>query len=134
MPDYDDNILIIFIIISRCVFWVHYSDDTVFATIKIPRHTLLWSLNLCHCINLLPFSHAHDVNISTITKNNNTLFYLQAGAFSLEKDANARQKELAAQISQTVEIKIWQIKHLYLVQVGPIDDYQNSASLKRKVI
>ena len=40
---------------------------------------------------LSSLTFANDVNISTVTKSGTTLFYLQAGAFSLEKDAKARQ-------------------------------------------
>lgn len=77
--------------------------------------------------------HANDINISTVTKNGNTVFYLQAGAFNLEKDAQLRQKELSAQVEQTVEIKNLADKHLYLVQIGPIDDYQTARGLKDKL-
>lgn len=76
---------------------------------------------------------AHDVNISTVTKNDATVFYLQAGAFSLAKDAELRKKELSQQVSQTVEIKNLADKRLYLVQIGPIDDYQTARELKEKL-
>jgi general secretion pathway protein D len=82
--------------------------------------TLLWSMT----------TFANDVNISTVTNNGTTAFFLQAGAFSLEKDAQARQKELTAQTSQQIEIKKLVDKHLFLVQIGPIDDYQAARSLK----
>ena len=78
-------------------------------------------------------TYANDVNISTVTKNGTTLFFLQAGAFSLEKDAESRQKELSQQISQRVEIKKLADKHLYLVQIGPIDDYQMARTLKEQL-
>lgn len=78
-------------------------------------------------------THANDVNISTVTKNGTTVFFLQAGAFNLEKDAQLRQKDLASQISQVVEIKKLSDKNLYLVQVGPIDDYQTARALKDKL-
>ncbi|KTD59230.1 GspD family T2SS secretin variant LspD [Legionella shakespearei] len=77
--------------------------------------------------------HANDVNISTVTKNGTTVFYLQAGAFNLEKDAQSRQKELSALVEQTVEIKNLADKHLYLVQIGPINDYQTARALKDKL-
>ena len=82
---------------------------------------------------LSSLTYANDVNISTVTKNGNTLFYLQAGAFSLEKDAKARQKELSSQVNQTVEIKNLADKSLYLVQIGPISDYQTARTLKDKL-
>ncbi|MBL7481033.1 type II secretion system protein D [Legionella bononiensis] len=74
--------------------------------------------------------HANDVNISTITKNGSTVFYLQAGAFNLKKDAELRQQELSKLTEQKVEIKNLADKHLYLVQIGPIDDYQTARELK----
>lgn len=76
---------------------------------------------------------ANDVNISTVTKNGNTIFYLQAGAYNLEKDAKTRQNELSKLIDQQVEIKNLADKHLYLVQIGPIDDYQTARALKEKL-
>lgn len=76
---------------------------------------------------------ANDVNISTVTKDGNTIFYLQAGAYNLEKDAKIRQNELAQLVDQTVEIKNLADKHLYLVQIGPIDDYQTARELKEKL-
>ncbi|HAZ7574626.1 GspD family T2SS secretin variant LspD [Legionella sp. PATHC032] len=77
--------------------------------------------------------HANDVNISTVTKDGNTFFYLQAGAYNLEKDAKIRQNELAKLVDQKVEIKNLDDKHLYLVQIGPIDDYQTARALKEKL-
>ncbi|HAU1151391.1 TPA: type II protein secretion LspD [Legionella pneumophila] len=76
---------------------------------------------------------ANDVNISTVTKDGNTIFYLQAGAYNLEKDAKIRQNELAQLVEQKVEIKNLADKHLYLVQIGPIDDYQTARELKAKL-
>ena len=84
---------------------------------------LLWS----------SFTYANDINISTVTKNGNTIFYLQAGAFNLEKDAKLRQKELAGLVDQDVEIKNLADKSLYLVQIGPIDDYQTARVLQDKL-
>ncbi|MDI1352577.1 MAG: SPOR domain-containing protein, partial [bacterium] len=77
--------------------------------------------------------HANDVNISTVTKNGNTVFFLQAGAFNLEKDAQSRQKALLKQVSEPVEIKNLADKNLYLVQIGPINDYQTARALKEKL-
>lgn len=77
--------------------------------------------------------YANDVNISTVTKNGNTFFYLQAGAFNLEKDAKLRQKELAGIVKQDVEIKNLADKSLYLVQIGPINEYQTARALKDKL-
>ncbi len=78
-------------------------------------------------------THADDINISTVTGNGATLFYLQAGAFNLEKDAQARQKELAAKTTEQIEIKKLADKHLYLVQIGPVDDYQVARTIKSQL-
>ncbi len=78
-------------------------------------------------------TYANDINISTVTKNGNTLFYLQAGAFNLEKDAKLRQEELAKLVTQEIEIKNLADKSLYLVQIGPINDYQTARALKDKL-
>lgn len=85
--------------------------------------TLSWSL-ACY---------ANDVNISTVTQNDKTIFFLQAGAFNFEKDAQARAKELADKTQQKIEVKKLADKHLYLVQVGPIDDYQTARTIKEQL-
>ncbi|RUR07528.1 GspD family T2SS secretin variant LspD [Legionella sp. km772] len=85
--------------------------------------TLIWSL----------VTYANDVNISTVSQNDTTIFFLQAGAFNFEKDAQARAKELAEKTQQKIEIKKLADKHLYLVQVGPIDDYQTARTLKEQL-
>ncbi|CEG56682.1 GspD family T2SS secretin variant LspD [Legionella fallonii] len=82
---------------------------------------------------LSSWTYANDINISTVTKNGNTLFYLQAGGFNLEKDAKLRQKELAKLVTQEVEIKNLADKSLYLVQIGPINDYNTARALKDKL-
>lgn len=77
--------------------------------------------------------HANEINISTTTKNGNTIFYLQAGAFNLEKDAKQRQKELAPLVTEPVAIKNLSDKKLYLVQIGPISDYLTARELQNKL-
>lgn len=79
------------------------------------------------------FTHANEINISTTTKNGNTIFFLQAGAFNLEKDAQQRQKELSALVNEPVEIKNLSDKKLYLVQIGPISDYLAARDLQNKL-
>ncbi|KTD67394.1 MULTISPECIES: GspD family T2SS secretin variant LspD [Legionella] len=77
--------------------------------------------------------HANEINISTTTKNGNTIFYLQAGAFNLEKDAKQREKELSGLVSEHVTIKNLSDKKLYLVQIGPISDYLKARDLQNKL-
>ncbi|KTD11746.1 type II protein secretion LspD [Legionella gratiana] len=79
------------------------------------------------------FIHANEINISTTTKNGNTIFFLQAGAFNLEKDAQQRQKELSSLVNEPVEIKNLSDKKLYLVQIGPISDYLAARDLQNKL-
>ncbi|WP_454782577.1 GspD family T2SS secretin variant LspD [Legionella sp. WA2022007384] len=78
-------------------------------------------------------TYANEINISTTTKNGNTTFYLQAGAFNLEKDAKQRQKELSSLVSEPVEIKNLSDKKLYLIQIGPISDYLTARDLQNKL-
>ena len=78
---------------------------------------------------------ANDINISTVNKAGVTHFYLQAGAFNLEKDAQSRQKELVTELNQEHKVIIKNLadKNLYLVQIGPINDYQTARSLKDRL-
>lgn len=78
-------------------------------------------------------TYASDINISTTVKDGTTLFYLQAGAFNLEKDAKERQNELSTLISEPIEIKNLADKRLYLVQIGPINDYLTAKALQGKL-
>jgi general secretion pathway protein D len=79
------------------------------------------------------FSYANDINISTTVKNGSTIFFLQAGAFNLEKDAKQRQQELSKLVSDPIEIKNLSDKRLYLVQIGPISDYQTARVLQSQL-
>lgn len=85
--------------------------------------TIVWSL----------VTYANDVNISTATENGSSLFYLQAGVFAFEKDAKTRFKELSEKTPEKIEIKKLADKQLYLVQVGPVNDYQTARSLKEQL-
>ncbi|TAL60983.1 MAG: type II protein secretion LspD [Legionella sp.] len=78
-------------------------------------------------------SYANDVNISTVMNNGETVFFLQAGAYNLEKDAKQRQKELTGLVKEPIEIKNLADKHLYLVQIGPVNDYPTARALKDKL-
>lgn len=78
-------------------------------------------------------TYANDINISTTTKDGNTTFFLQAGAFNLEKDAKQRQKELSKLVNEPIEIKNLSDKRLYLVQIGPISDYPTARTLQSKL-
>ena len=94
----------------------------------------MYSIVLSFVMLIWSFSvYANDINISASTKNGITFFYLQAGAFTIEKDAEMRSKALQEQVQQPVEIKKLADKHLFLVQIGPINDYQVARQLKTKL-
>jgi general secretion pathway protein D len=76
------------------------------------------------------FSFANDINISTTTQSGNTLFFLQAGAYTSEKDALKRKNELAPLVTEPIEIKKLSDKGLYLVEIGPIVDYPTARKLQ----
>ncbi|WP_058534881.1 GspD family T2SS secretin variant LspD [Legionella saoudiensis] len=90
------------------------------------RSIVLTILILCST-----FVFANDINISTTTKDGNTTFFLQAGAFNLEKDAQQRKKQLSKFVDSPIEIKNLSDKRLYLVQIGPISDYPTARELQR---
>ncbi len=90
------------------------------------RSIVLTILILCST-----FVFANDINISTTTKDGNTTFFLQAGAFNLEKDAQQRKKQLSKFVDSPIEIKNLSDKRLYLVQIGPITDYPTARELQR---
>ncbi|MDR3503607.1 MAG: GspD family T2SS secretin variant LspD [Legionella sp.] len=90
------------------------------------RSIVLTFLILCST-----FVYANDINISTTTKDGNTTFFLQAGAFNLEKDAQQRKKQLSNLVDSPIEIKNLSDKRLYLVQIGPINDYPTARELQR---
>ncbi|MFJ1267339.1 GspD family T2SS secretin variant LspD [Legionella lytica] len=90
------------------------------------RSIVLTFLILCST-----FVYANDINISTTTKDGNTTFFLQAGAFNLEKDAQQRKAQLSKLVDSPIEIKNLSDKRLYLVQIGPIHDYPTARELQR---
>lgn len=74
---------------------------------------------------------ANEINISTAADpNGTTLFYLQAGTYTSEREANFRKQELSTKIQEPIEIKRLADKSLYLVQIGPISDYPAARKLK----
>ncbi|CAM4443052.1 MAG: Type 3 secretion system secretin [Legionella sp.] len=89
------------------------------------RSIVLTFLILCST-----FVYANDINISTSTKDGNTTFFLQAGAFNLEKDAQQRKAQLSKLVDSPIEIKNLSDKRLYLVQIGPINDYPTARELQ----
>jgi general secretion pathway protein D len=92
---------------------------------------IVLTLLILICPNII---YANDINISTISKDGKTLFYLQAGAFNLEKNATQRQEELSSLISEPIEIKNLSDKRLYLVQIGPINDYSAARGLQAQIL
>ena len=82
---------------------------------------------------LSSFAMANDVNISTITQNGTTTFYLQAGVFTGKNEALKRKESLSKQVKEAVEIKNLADKNLFLVQIGPVTDYLKARELKDKL-
>ncbi len=76
---------------------------------------------------------ANSFDIKTVNKDGQTVFYLQAGAFLQEKNAQKLKKELSTKVKQAIEIKHQEDKKLYLVQIGPIADYPATRQLKDKL-
>ena len=89
---------------------------------------LKWTILL-----LSSFAFANDINISTVTKHGTTLFFLQAGVFTSEKEAVKRQTQLANLLTQPIEIKNLADKRLFLIQIGPINDYLAARALQEKL-
>lgn len=77
--------------------------------------------------------YANEVDIRTNTENGATVFYLQAGIFTQSKQANTYKDELSTALSMPVRVKQIDGKTLYMVQVGPVNDYQQARQVKAKL-
>lgn len=77
---------------------------------------------------------AADVGIITTSLNGKPAYLVQIGAYTRQKDAEDRQKSLSTTISQTIRIDHLADKGLYLVQIGPIDDYAVALKLQKKLV
>lgn len=102
----------------------------LFIRLDFLMRVLLFSILILICSAL---GFANDINISTSTRNGTTTFFLQAGAFNLEKDAKQRQKELETLTNESILVKNLSDKRLYLVEIGPINDYPTARALQNKL-
>lgn len=79
--------------------------------------------------------NADDITISTSSaKNGNTTFFLQAGTFNSEKEAQNRQKELNSLVKESIEIKKLPGKQLYTLKIGPISSYPAARALQSNLL
>jgi len=82
---------------------------------------------------MLSMTYASDVGIITTSLNGKPAYLVQVGAYTRQKDAEDMQKKLATSVQQTVKIDHLADKGLYLVQIGPVDDYVLATELKQKL-
>lgn len=79
-------------------------------------------------------SLAAEFDIKTKTdKNGQTLFYLQAGAFSKKENAENWKTALTEQVKEPITILQSENNNLYLVQIGPVKDYPSVRELKTEL-
>jgi general secretion pathway protein D len=83
----------------------------------------LWSFLLC----------AQDIGITTTSMQGKPAYLVQAGVFSLQKDAERLQNTLASSIPYTIKIDHIQDQGLYIVQVGPIDDLARAHLIQQQI-
>lgn len=73
-----------------------------------------------------------DLGIDTISQQNKTIFLVKVGAFAQQSDADDYRKKLSSQIKQPITIQRHGDSGLYIVQIGPVDDYRVAVDLERK--
>lgn len=80
-------------------------------------------------------SYSADIGIITTSLNGKPAYLVQVGAFTRQKDAEEKQKELNEKFgNQTIKIDHLTDKGLYLVQIGPIEEYALARDLERKLL
>ncbi len=73
-----------------------------------------------------------DLGITTLTQHNKTTFLVSVGAFSQQSEADALLKKLSAQIKQPIFIQQHTDTGLYVVQIGPVEDYRVAVALEKQ--
>lgn len=96
--------------------------------VRIVRHVLFFLTWLC-----LTALHASDIGIITTSMNGKPAYLIQVGAYTRQKDAEQMQKDLSTSVAQTIKIDHLADKGLYLVQIGPIQDYAVAVAIKRQL-
>lgn len=101
---------------------------SVGALLYIIRRALVATLFIC-CASL---ANPGDLGIVTLSQQNKTLFLVQVGVFEHQKEADAYLKQLSTQVKQPISIQRRQSSGLYVVQIGPVDDYRVAVELEKK--
>lgn len=78
-------------------------------------------------------AHAIDINIKVVPLDGKPNYLVQAGAFENKVDADVLQKTLAESIHQPMTIEHLSDSGLYLVQIGPMTDYNAARDLEKKI-
>jgi len=73
-----------------------------------------------------------DLGIVTLSQKDKTLFLVQVGAFAQQSDADAYLKKLNPQVNQPISIQRRPDSGLYIVQIGPVNDYHVAVALEKK--
>lgn len=73
-----------------------------------------------------------DLGIDTLSQQDKTIFLVKVGAFAQQSDADNYLKKLSGQIKQPLSIQRHADTGLYIVQIGPVDDYRLAVDLERK--
>ncbi len=73
-----------------------------------------------------------DLGIVTLSQKNKTIFLVQVGAFEKQSEADAYLKKLSSQVKQPISIQRRPNTELYVVQIGPVDDYRVAVDLEKK--
>ena len=72
------------------------------------------------------------LGIDTVSEKNKTEFLVKVAAFTQQSDAEAYQKKISTEIKQPVSIEHLNDKGVFMVKIGPINDYRLAINLKKK--
>lgn len=78
-------------------------------------------------------AYVADTNLKTITLEGKTAYMLEAGAYPHESSALQFKFKLASQFQQPVSISYLNDRHLYLVTMGPIDDFEKAKTIEKEL-
>ena len=101
------------------------SFGLVVGKIRQPVIALLLLLNAA-------IANPGDLGIVTLSQKDKTLFLVQVGAFDQQSDADAYLKKLSSHVKQPISIQRRPGSGLYVVQIGPVNDYRVAVSLEKK--
>jgi general secretion pathway protein D len=85
---------------------------------------LLWSTLL----------QSAEVSIKTLSIAGKTTYLIYAGTFSLQSNAINLENKLRALIKEPITVDYIETKKLYLVEIGPLNDYLAAQQLQKKII